>query len=163
MKNSSSLPSAYSTIAEVSPRKVTAASSALPISFSCRACSIAWPMTPRSFSSCSTACSLPRSRWRRIDGGKFLQMNRPATAEITPRFIRGEGEDRREQFAERVEDFAHHGLRRATARRIGRVAIHAVLRDIDVETAEIDRAELIQRLIDLDGNRRPRKPRGIPR
>ena len=85
----------------------------------------------------------PRRLW------KFLEVDRATAPEITPRFFRGEGEDRREQLDHRLEDLVHRGLRRAAARRIGRVAIHPVLRDVDVEAAQIDRAELIQRVIDL--------------
>ena len=68
---------------------------------------------------------------------------------MTPRFLRGEDKDRREQPAERVEDLVHRHLRGPAARRIGRVAIHAVLRDVDVETAQIDGAELVERVVNL--------------
>src|SRR6202521_2012567 len=43
----------------------------------------------------------------------------------------------------------HRGLRGAAARRIGRIAIQAVLCDVDIETAQIDGAELIERVVDL--------------
>src|SRR4051812_31768413 len=43
----------------------------------------------------------------------------------------------------------HGGLGGKTARRIGSVAIHPVLRDVDVKAAQIDGAEMIQDVIDL--------------
>src|SRR5256885_17150370 len=43
----------------------------------------------------------------------------------------------------------HGHLRATTARRIPRVAIHPVLGDVDVKTAQVDRAKLIQDVIDL--------------
>ena len=43
----------------------------------------------------------------------------------------------------------HRRLRRAAPWRIGGVAIHPVFGDIDVKAAQIDRAKLIQRVIDL--------------
>ena len=43
----------------------------------------------------------------------------------------------------------HDHLCRATTRRIRRVAIHPVLGDVDVEAAQIDRAKLVERVINL--------------
>ena len=77
-----------------------------------------------------------------------LEMNRPGVAGPAP-CLRGEGQDGGEQFAERVEDFLHCGLRRAPARRIQGVAIHPVFGDVDVKTAQIDGAKLIERVINL--------------
>src|SRR5216684_3177179 len=68
---------------------------------------------------------------------------------MPPRFLGGKSKKRGEQFAKHVEDFVHHRLRRATARRIRGVAIHPIFGDIDVEAAEIDRTELIERVINL--------------
>ena len=79
-------------------------------------------------------------RWIRV---------RSLARRVAPRFLRGEDEDRREQPAERVENLVHRHLRGAAARRIGRVAIHAVLRDVDIEAAQVDGAELIQGVINL--------------
>src|SRR4029453_2592425 len=53
---------------------------------------------------------MPTLRFR-----KFLQMNRTARFRVPPRFLGGEGENRREQSAERIENLAHRGLCRATA------------------------------------------------
>ena len=76
-------------------------------------------------------------------------MDRVVAAEITPRFLRREDENRGEQLAERREDLMHGHLRRATPRRIDRVAIHPVLCDIDIEAAQIDGAELVKSVVDL--------------
>ena len=149
MKNSSSSSRGGKVAKRLSQCKTTAASSALPISFSWRAFSIAWPMTPRSLSNSSTSALNDESRKLRLRLRKQLQVHRAAAAEITPRFFRGEDQDRREQPAKRVEDLAHRRLRRAAARRIGRVAIHPVLGDVDVEAAQVDRAELVERVINL--------------
>ena len=43
----------------------------------------------------------------------------------------------------------HDRLRRATQRRICRVAIHPVLGDVDVKAAEIDGAKMIDAVINL--------------
>src|SRR5262245_50876243 len=43
----------------------------------------------------------------------------------------------------------HRQLCRATPGRVSRVAIHPVLGDVDIKTAQIDRAKLIERVINL--------------
>src|ERR1700676_3079025 len=68
---------------------------------------------------------------------------------MSPCFFRGECKQRREQFAERVEDFVHGVLRGTPARRIWRIAIHPIFSDVDVETAQIDCAELGERVVNL--------------
>src|SRR5436190_22349216 len=68
---------------------------------------------------------------------------------MAPCFLGSEGQDRRKQSAERVENSVHYYLCRATARRIRRVAIHPVFCDVDVEAAQIDCAKLVERMIDL--------------
>ena len=52
-------------------------------------------------------------------------------------------------MAKRAVNFAHRRLGSAPTRRIRRVAIHPVLGDVDVKTAEVDRAKLIQGVINL--------------
>lgn len=66
-----------------------------------------------------------------------------------PGFLGGEDQNRREQFAERIENLAHGALGCAPSRRIGRVAIEPVFCYVDIETAQVDGAELIKRLINL--------------
>src|SRR5713101_2359888 len=80
---------------------------------------------------------------------EFEQVNRSAAARMTPRLLGSESEDRREQSAKRVESLVHNALRGAAARRIGRVAIHPVFRDVDVQTAQIDGAKLVECMINL--------------
>ena len=43
----------------------------------------------------------------------------------------------------------HNVLRGAAARRIERIAIHPVFRDVDVKAAQIDRAKLVECVINL--------------
>src|SRR5260370_24505130 len=68
---------------------------------------------------------------------------------MSPCFFRGECKQRRKQFAERVEDFVHGCLRGTPAGRIWRIAIHPIFSDVDVEAAQIDCAELVERVINL--------------
>ena len=68
---------------------------------------------------------------------------------MTPCLLGGEYQNRREQTTQRIENFMHRELGRAAARRIGGVAIHPVFGDIDVEAAEIDRAEVIDAMVNL--------------
>src|SRR6266478_2708963 len=68
---------------------------------------------------------------------------------MSPCFLGGENENRREQTAKRVEDFAHGRLCGASTSRVCGIAIHPVFRHVDVETAQIDRAKLIERVINL--------------
>ena len=87
---------------------------------------------------------------KRVGGfGKQLQVNRTAAAEKSPRLFAGEDKYGREQLAKGIVDFLHCALRGSTAGRIRRIAIHPVLCDVDVEAAEIDRAKLIECVIDL--------------
>src|SRR5437763_1821323 len=68
---------------------------------------------------------------------------------FTPRLLGSECQDRCEQTTERVENFMHRKLGGAASRRIGRVAIHSVFGDVDVEAAEIDCAEVIHSVVNL--------------
>src|ERR1041385_3198994 len=43
----------------------------------------------------------------------------------------------------------HRRLGRAAASRVGGIAIHPVFRDVEIEAAQVDGAELIKRVIDL--------------
>src|SRR5947207_13959632 len=68
---------------------------------------------------------------------------------MSPCFLSSENKNRREQSAERVENFAHRRLGRAPTWRIRRVAIHPVFGDVDVAAAQIHRAKLVERVVDL--------------
>src|SRR5947208_589177 len=68
---------------------------------------------------------------------------------MSPRFLGGEYEDRRQQSTQSAEDFMHDRLGRAPPRRVCGVAIHPVLGDIDVEAAQVDGAKLVERVINL--------------
>src|SRR6516164_5972078 len=76
-------------------------------------------------------------------------MHRTRCFGLNPRLFCGEGKNRCQQSAKRVENSMHRCLRRAAARRIGSVAIHPIFRDIDVERTEIDSAEAINCMINL--------------
>jgi hypothetical protein len=52
-------------------------------------------------------------------------------------------------LAQRAENHLHRPLRRAAPRGVDRVAVEPVLRDIDVETAQVDGAELVEAVINL--------------
>src|SRR5215469_12400062 len=70
------------------------------------------------------------------------------SSRITPCFLSSENKNRREQPAERVENFAHRRLCCATTWRVPRIAIHAVFSDVDVEAAQIYSAKMIERVVD---------------
>src|SRR5207247_3560694 len=68
---------------------------------------------------------------------------------MAPRYLGGERKDGREQSAQRAENFMHEQLCRAPPRRIRRVAVHPILRNIDIEAAQIDGAKLVECVINL--------------
>src|SRR5260370_42378704 len=68
---------------------------------------------------------------------------------VPPRFFCRESQNRREQLTKRAKDFVHCALGRASPSSVRRIAIHPVFRDIDVKRAQIDRAKVIERVIDL--------------
>src|SRR5919109_3846328 len=68
---------------------------------------------------------------------------------MPPCLLSAEGKNRREQSAQCVENFIHHHLCRPTKWGVCRVAIHPVLRDIDVEAAQIHGTKLVERVINL--------------
>ena len=71
-----------------------------------------------------------------------------ALAEFLPRLFRGEGEDRCHQLEEGAGDVPQRTLRRATGARIALRRVETVLEDVEVETAEIFRTEVLQGLHD---------------
>lgn len=68
---------------------------------------------------------------------------------VFPSLVGGVGEDGCEQLCNAGEDLMHRHLRGATARGIGRIAIHAILGGIDVNGGEVRGAELIEGVEDL--------------
>src|SRR3954447_6020967 len=76
-------------------------------------------------------------------------MDRVFAAQVTPRLLSGEDEDRSEPLTERFENLAHRGLRGPSSRGIDRVAIHSVLRDVDIEATQVNGAKLIESVINL--------------
>src|SRR5438034_2375712 len=68
---------------------------------------------------------------------------------MAPRFLGGKSENRREQLTQRVENLMHDYLCRTPTRRICRVAIHPVFRDVDVEATQINGAKLVECVVDL--------------
>ena len=62
-----------------------------------------------------------------------------------PRLLRGEAQDRREPAHQAIEGAVEHGARGATARVVEAVAIEPVLSDVEIERAEIDGTEIMQR------------------
>src|SRR5919201_1907554 len=81
-------------------------------------------------------------------GWQLFQMNRGARAGVTPRFLGGKRKDRRDQFAKSVEDLMHCALRCPPPRRIRRIAVHSILRNIDIQTAQVDGTKVIDRVVD---------------
>src|SRR5205823_2718673 len=49
----------------------------------------------------------------------------------------------------RIQNFAHGCLSRATTQGVRSIAIHPVFGDVDVQTAQINRAKLIEDMINL--------------
>ena len=99
-------------------------------------------------STCS--CATTVSRTLRPALGKQLQMNRVRRCRDNPTLLRAVKTRigaSNWQSASKIWCIA--ALRRAAARRIGRVAIHPVLGDVDVKAAQIDGAKLIERVINL--------------
>src|SRR6266480_84957 len=68
---------------------------------------------------------------------------------MTPRLLGRENENWRQQSAERIEDFVHGNLGGPTAWRIRRVAVHPVFGDVDVQAAQVYRAEVVERVVNL--------------
>jgi hypothetical protein len=64
-------------------------------------------------------------------------------AQVLPDLIGGEGEDGGEEFAQGLGDLANGGLGGAAARAVGGVAVHPVLGDVDVESAEFGGEEAV--------------------
>src|SRR5262249_56232839 len=68
---------------------------------------------------------------------------------MAPRFLRRKSRYRREQLAKCRENFMHRSLGCTAPSRVCGIAIHPVFGDVDVETAQIDRAKLVERVINL--------------
>src|SRR5205814_10457540 len=68
---------------------------------------------------------------------------------MVPRFLGRKCEDRGDKPAKRVESLMHYSLCRTSASRVRGIAIHPVLSDVDVKAAQIDRAKLVQAVIDF--------------
>src|SRR6266567_1657955 len=67
---------------------------------------------------------------------------------VAPDFVRGERQDRRHQFDQRLQDLVHGGLGAAPFPRLGFTGIDAVLQDIQVEGAHFYGTERIDRVIE---------------
>ena len=78
---------------------------------------------------------------------KILRVNRAAALEVAPGLFGGVGKDRREQADEGVEHAVHGELRGAAAGGIFWVAVEPVFRDVHIQAAEIDGAELVDRVV----------------
>src|SRR5437588_9574734 len=76
-------------------------------------------------------------------------MNRTAGLGVLPRFLGGEHEHWGKQLAKRHENLLHRSLGGATTRRNRSIAIHPVLGDVDVKTTQVDRAKLVDRMINF--------------
>ena len=75
-----------------------------------------------------------------------------------PHLLGGEREDRRHQTHEHVENGVQHGLRGAPLRPRRPLAVEPVLAHVEVERAQVDAAEVVERVVDdveLVGRRTP--------
>ena len=96
------------------------------------------------------ADALPFLEQRRVGPGSRVAVGlgedrgRALRAEHLPRFLGGEAEERRHPAQHRVGDVPERRLRRAPRRRLRRRRVEAVLEDVEVERAQVLRAEDLQ-------------------
>ncbi len=72
----------------------------------------------------------------------------PGRVEDGPGLLGGEGQDRRHQLQQRLRDVPQRGLRGAARQAASGGGVQAVLEDVEVEGAQVLRAEHLQRLHD---------------
>ena len=72
----------------------------------------------------------------------------PRAGEETPDFVAGERQNRRHEARQAVGHQEHRRLRRPPLARSGRKRVHPILRHVDVERAQVDGGERVQRLKD---------------
>ena len=138
------------------PRRlsVTRASRLAEMVFAARACSSAFSTSSRTASrrsqfSARSASSAARNPRRTGTTPCGRSRARPATCgRILPDFLGGEDERGRDEPHERARDAIDGGLRRAAAPIIRRERVEAVLQHVEIERAQIDAAEIVQRVID---------------
>ena len=63
-----------------------------------------------------------------------------------PDLVAGEGQDRAEELGQGVEDQVHRGLSRAALDAVARLAVEAVLQNVQIELAELGHAEIVDRV-----------------
>src|SRR5450830_1423977 len=69
--------------------------------------------------------------------------------QVFPQFVGGEGQDRRDPAHQRFGDVIQRGLRRAARLAVGAGGVLAVLDDVEVETAQLLHAEVVNLRIDI--------------
>ena len=80
-----------------------------------------------------------------IHFGEILFVNTAFAPGVFPGFLGGVGENRREKFNQSIEDLTHDPNTRLAALGTLRIAVEAVLGDVDVVGAQIGRSELTHR------------------
>src|ERR1700733_15741811 len=69
--------------------------------------------------------------------------------EILPNFLTGEAHHRGQQPDEGFADAPNGGLGGAAAERAGSSSVQAILQNVEIESAQFDRAEIIHPVVDL--------------
>ena len=77
-----------------------------------------------------------------------MQEHRVVACQLRPHFLAGERQDRRHPARERVRQVVQRVLRGTPCAAVGAAGVEAVLQDVEVEAAEVFRAEALQLLHD---------------
>ena len=72
----------------------------------------------------------------------------PGARQALPDFIGREAQDRRQPAHVKLRDMIQGGLRRAAFEAVGGAGILPILDDIQIKTAHLHHAELVQHLVD---------------
>jgi hypothetical protein len=67
---------------------------------------------------------------------------------MLPDLVGGEAEDGRDQADQSFRDLPEHGLRGAALLARGREGVHAVLEHVEIERAQVDDGEFVDRVVD---------------
>jgi hypothetical protein len=78
-----------------------------------------------------------------------FEMDGTRSTKMAPSFIGGKRQDRSEQPHEVIENRVHDSLGGSAPSGVWSIAIHAIFRDIDVQTAQLDCTELVEGMINF--------------
>ena len=134
---------------------------------SCRPSSAAAPLRCALFTCSRTSISLRPAFDKRFDpqavesGGKFAEMHRflARAGQKSPQLVGRHRQDRRQQPRQPVRDPIHRRLRRPPRVRVGAERVEPILRHVEVERAQVDRQQRVERVEDRWEVVAPRTPR----